>query len=136
MKVACNAKIGNNVPRKFYETDLGHDVYIPKDVYIHAGKTIMIDLEFTLDVPRGILCEIRPRSSSMKKGLHIPSAPIDPGYEGNVHIVVTNLTEEKIVLKKDDRVGQLVFSQGIEVELVDYKVTSKRGSGGFGSTGD
>jgi dUTP pyrophosphatase len=134
MKIYCETKIGNIVPRKFNEFDIGHDVYLVEDVMLYAGKTVRISLELKLDVPRGVLCEIRPRSSTMERGLIIQSAPIDPGYEGEVSIVVSNFTGGYVRLKKDERIGQLIFSQAIEVELVGKKLINNRGAGGFGST--
>lgn len=107
---------------------------------------------FCLEIPYGYEGQIRPRSSITKRGINIHFGTIDSDYRGEVYVQASlindnlesfddngnNLTDEgQVVIKKGERIAQLVICpvQRCDIEFVDELSDTKRGSGGFGSTG-
>ena len=123
----------------FHEGDAGLDLFIIENQIINPGDTSMIKL--------GISCEnmeqkpylLMPRSSISKTPLRLCNAIglIDAGYRGEIMAAVDNIKQESYEVEKGQRLFQLVSMDGgpIYFELVDILSTSKRGEGGFGSTG-
>ena len=123
----------------FHEGDAGLDLFIIENQIINPGDTSMIKL--------GISCEnmdqkpylLMPRSSISKTPLRLCNAIglIDAGYRGEIMAAVDNIKHESYEVEKGQRLFQLVSMDGgpIYFELVDILSTSKRGEGGFGSTG-
>ena len=123
----------------FHEGDAGLDLFIIEKQVIKPGETSRIKL--------GISCEnmdqkpylLMPRSSISKTPLRLCNAIglIDAGYRGEIMAAVDNIKQESYEVKKGQRLFQLVSMDGgpIYFDLVDILSTSKRGEGGFGSTG-
>ena len=93
-----------------------------------------------MELPEGIECQVRPRSGlALRHGITLPNSPgtVDPDYRGELRIIVQNLGPQPVLLKRGERVAQLVFSRFEQVEVREAPVLSEteRGSGGFGSTG-
>lgn len=81
--------------------------------------------------------QVRPRSGMTRRGLDVPIGTIDPGFRGEVGVIVVNNTGAPATIEIGDRIAQLVFSPlmrayGREDPAADE---TKRGPGGFGSTG-
>ena len=123
----------------FHEGDAGLDLFIIDEQVIKPGETSRIKL--------GISCEnmdqkpylLMPRSSISKTPLRLCNAIglIDAGYRGEIMAAVDNIKQKSYEVEKGQRLFQLVSMDGgpIYFELVDVLSTSKRGEGGFGSTG-
>lgn len=122
-----------SINRKHYN-DAGADVGIPADIIIPANSTIKIPLGFGVEIPDGMCGLIITRSSIAAKGILVHIPPIDSGYRGEVHAVVTNLNGYDINMNKGDRIAQLIILPIIIGEFVD-QLGSERGNGAFGSTG-
>ena len=101
----------------------------------HAAPT---GLAFAL--PPGFEGQVRPRSGlAAKSGVTCLNTPgtIDADYRGEVKVILINLGEEDVVIRRGDRIAQLIIAPVVqaawaEVESLD---DTARGSGGFGSTG-
>jgi len=139
--------------RNNVDGDAGVDLYCPHDLTIINGKrSNKVDLEircqmvdvFNNDIDFSYL--LVPRSSIVKTSLRLANSIgiIDSGYRGNIMAFVDNIDEliedpnyENYKIKKGDRLFQIVHPSlgGIKVELVDSLSSTKRGTGGFGSTG-
>lgn len=105
----------------------------------HRGGLI-IDCGFSMQLPGGWEAQIRPRSSLGSKGLIIPNAPgtIDSDYTGRIKVAVLNLGKELIVIEDGQKIAQMVIQPVYEtfwVPVTEFEPT-KRGDGGFGSTGN
>ena len=123
----------------FHEGDAGLDLFIIEKQVIKPSETSRIKL--------GISCEnmdqkpylLMPRSSISKTPLRLCNAIglIDAGYRGEIMAAVDNIKQKSYEVEKGQRLFQLVSMDGgpIYFELVDILSTSKRGEGGFGSTG-
>ena len=109
-------------------------------VILKPGERGVIPTGLKMEVPLGFEGCVRPRSGlAMKQGLTLTNSPgtIDSDYRGEVKVLVINLGQETVTLKRGDRIAQLLISpvahaKIVQVEKVDETV---RGAGGFGHTG-
>lgn len=122
-------------PFRAYDNDAGADVHAMKDVVLWPMSTTKIPLGFGLELPDGLSAFIFPRSGlSSNHGIVCELPPIDSGYRGEVHAIVTNNTDAPFQVKKGDRIGQLVIIPIIIADFVTER-GNERGTGAFESTG-
>lgn len=137
--IKCQVLDGGKVPEKANINDAGFDVFATEDIVIRKGEMTKHPLNIKLEIPRGAYLHVHVKSGLGSKGMAITSCVVDEGYRGIPHVVATCLVDEPIVIKKGQKLAQLVpypFSTNYyfeEVESVDEK--TNRGAGGFGSTG-
>lgn len=124
----------DQIPKRAHYNDAGLDVRSMKEILLGPGQTEKIPLGFGIDLPNGLMGVIHPRSSMAAKGLMSHNAPIDSGYKGEIHAIVTNVGKDIIGIKKGDRIAQLVISPIILAEFVT-ELGDERKEGSFGSTG-
>lgn len=122
------------LPTRAHYDDAGADVYSTVDVVIAPNTVAKIPLGFGLEIPNGYAGFIFPRSSMSAKGITAELPPIDPGYRGEVHAILTNNGHEHYAVSKGDRVGQLVITPVVIAEFITEDI-AQRGAGAFGSTG-
>lgn len=130
-KLVSDAKI----PSYAKEGDAGMDVYsIGKE---DRGNFIEHKTGIALEVPKGYVCLIFPRSSISNKKLSLCNSVgvLDSGYRGELVLRFYKHGEEDYEV--GERVGQIMILPipEIEIEEVSKLSESERGSGGFGSTG-
>lgn len=129
-----------NAPRRAHYNDAGADVYacLKDDVTrkrLFGNTSEKIPLGFGIEVPDGYTAFVCPRSGLSSKGITCELSPIDSGYRGEIHAIVTNNSELDYWIKDGERIGQLVI---VPVVLADFvtEFGDNRGSNGFGSTGE
>jgi dUTP pyrophosphatase len=120
----------------------GMDVLAAVDtpVTIAPLRRALIPCGFAIALPPGYELQIRPRSGlALKHGIMLPNAPgtIDEDYRGEVQVIVMNAGDEDVIITRGMRIAQAVLapvSRAVwrEVDALDE---TKRGAGGFGSTG-
>ena len=88
----------------------------------------------TVEVPDGYAAYVFPRSSLAAKGVVCELPPVDSGYRGEIHAIVSNVGNEAQTLPKDSRIGQLIIMPVVIADFVN-DLGRKRGAGAFGSTG-
>ncbi|MGL4289603.1 MAG: dUTP diphosphatase [Phreatobacter sp.] len=103
------------------------------------GRTA-IPTGLVLAIPEGFEGQVRPRSGlALKHGLTVANAPgtIDADYRGEVKVILINLGEEPVTIRRGERIAQLVIAPVTRAELylTDTLGKTERGAGGFGSTG-
>ena len=91
-------------------------------------------------MPKGLEAQIRPRSGlAFKHGITILNTPgtIDSDYRGEIKVVLINLSNDEFTIHPKDRIAQMVFTNAIQVKFKEVQNLdqTKRGDGGFGSTG-
>lgn len=130
------------LPLRAHYNDAGADVhaYIKNEenkIKIAAHSTVKIPLGFGLILPDGFMACIYPRSGLSSKGIVCELPPIDSGYRGEVHAIVSNLSDESFTVNDGDRIGQVVITPVLIAEFVDKDEdnSEERGAGAFGSTG-
>ena len=109
------------------------------DVRLEPGVPGLVPTGLRVEVPPGCEAQIRMRSGlALKHALILPNAPgtIDPGYRGEVKVIMLNLGRETYLVKKGERIAQMVLARYEAVEWDEAAVgETARGDGGFGSTG-
>lgn len=120
--------------------DLVAAVEASKPVRIGRGKWALVPTGLSMELPQGIEAQVRPRSGlAMKHGVTVLNSPgtIDSDYRGEVQVLLINLGDRPFVVKRGERVAQLVVAAHahVKIKCVQYLSETKRGAGGFGSTG-
>lgn len=120
--------------------DAGLDLAIVEDVALAAGARAAAPTGLAVAVPEGWVGLVHPRSGlAIRDGVTVVNAPgtIDAGYRGEVRVLLINLGDRPVQLRRGERVAQLVLQRvGVaEVVEVDRLDETERGVGGFGSTG-
>ena len=120
--------------------DAGMDLRAVEEVRLEPGIPGLVPTGLRVEVPPGCEAQIRMRSGlALKHALILPNAPgtIDPGYRGEVKVIVLNLGREAYVVRKGERIAQMVVARYEAVEWEEEAVgDTVRGAGGFGSTGN
>lgn len=126
--------VPNRVPVRAHDNDAGADVFAPYSRIICPGQVLILPLGFGLELPDGYAAYVFPRTSLSACGIVCELPPIDSGYRGEVHAIVSNIGDDCYDIKAGDRIGQLVI---MPVVLADFSFESSaaRGNGSFGSTG-
>lgn len=133
-----------DIPLPSYATagSAGMDVYaaVAEDFIVSSGETVLIPTGFSVEIPAGFEAQIRPRSGlAIKHSIGLMNAPgtIDSDYRGEVKIVLTNYGKQEFVVKRGDRIAQMVIAryERVEWEEADRLSETVRGAGGFGHTG-
>lgn len=110
------------------------------DVVIRPGQAAIVPAGFELSMPQGYEAQVRPRSGlALKSRVGLLNAPgtIDSDYRGEVCMIVYNFGDEDFVVRRGDRLAQMVFQKLPAVTLVERTELdgTDRGAGGFGHTG-
>lgn len=121
-------------PTRAHENDAGADVYSTIDIVSYPGEVVKIPLGFGLELPDGYAAFIFPRSGMSSKGIVCELPPIDSGYRGEVHAIVSNVSSNPYRIAKGDRVGQLVVMPIVVADFITEDI-KERGTGAFASTG-
>ncbi|MEM9290252.1 MAG: dUTP diphosphatase [Acidobacteriota bacterium] len=113
---------------------------LDQDLQLLPGQRTMIPTGLALEIPPGWEAQVRPRSGLARRhGVTVLNSPgtIDSDYRGEVAVLLVNLGDQPVTLRRGERIAQLVFARhGVAIfEEVEALGESERGSGGFGSTG-
>ena len=120
--------------------DLRAAVADDSSVTLKPGERAMIPTGLTIALPGGYEAQVRPRSGlAAKHGVTCLNSPgtIDADYRGEVKVILINLGQESFVIKRGERIAQMIIAPvtRAELKLVTQLDETKRGAGGFGSTG-
>ena len=121
------------------DEDAGMDLRALEGAVLQPGVAVGVPTGLSIELPPGYEAQVRPRSGmALKHGITIPNAPatIDPGYRGEIRVILLNLGKESYEIHPGDRIGQMVIARYEPVEWEEGELAdSKRGAGGFGSSG-
>lgn len=121
------------------EEDAGMDLHAVEDVVLEPGVPALVPTGLSIELPPGFEAQIRPRSGlALRHAITLPNAPatIDPGYRGEIRVILLNLGREPYRVHKGDRIAQMVIARYESIEWVESELSqSRRGAGGFGSSG-
>lgn len=125
------------LPTRAHEDDAGLDIYLLESVTLEPGAGSALKTGVAMAIEVGFVGLIADRSSLGKKGLKTFGGVIDSGYRGEIQVLVRNLSQEVMELKAGDRIAQMLILPIAtpRVESVDELDSTRRGSGGFGSSG-
>lgn len=110
------------------------------DIVIEPQSVALVPTGFAMELPDGYEAQLRPRSGlALKHAISLPNSPatIDADYRGEVKIILINHGKEPFVVKKGDRVAQMVIAKVEQATFIEVDALSEtaRGEGGFGHTG-
>ncbi len=119
--------------------DAGMDIRCIQGTVLEPGIAQAVATGLALEIPTGYEVQIRPRSGlALKHSITLPNSPatIDPGYRGELKIILLNLGRAPYEIHAGDRVAQMVVARYEAVEWEEGELAeSVRGAGGFGSSG-
>ena len=123
-----------------YADNSGADLVATEGTVIEPGKVVAVSTGLAIELPICFEAQIRPRSGMGKKGILIPNSPgtVDPSYRGEIKVLLLNTTEAPFTVNAGDRIAQIVVARYEPVEWVECHgelTQTRRGVGGFGSTG-
>lgn len=132
-------KLFKNVqlPKKSHLPDCGLDCFMPESFELHPLETKVIGLGIGIQVPEGFAGMLVPRSSIAERGLIIQTSIIDPDFTGEIHLIITNCSNNVVKIEENQRVCSLVIYNVLNVRLdvvYDFEMT-ERGNNGLGSSG-
>ena len=117
--------------------DLAADLYSVEAATVEPHKTALVATGLAMAFPADYGALVEDRSGLAVKGITTLAGVIDPGYRGELKVVLTNVTDAPIALAAGDRIAQLRIVQRLQAsfEEVDDLDATHRGEGSFGSTG-
>ena len=126
------------LPKRNHLTDGGLDCYMPEPFTIYPMETKCIGLGFGIEVPPGWATMFIPRSSIACKGLICQTSIVDNGYQGEVHLILTNCSNQSYHFEKNDRLVSMITYQYLTEdleEIEEFSEETSRGNSGLGSSG-
>jgi dUTP pyrophosphatase len=119
--------------------DAGMDLCSVEDALLEPGAPRTVATGLSIELPPGFEAQIRPRSGlALKHAITLPNSPatIDPGYRGQIRVILLNLGREPYQVHRGDRIAQMVIARYEAVEWEEGELNdTRRGEGGFGSSG-
>ena len=139
MKIKIKLFEGGRLPEFKTDGAVCADCYsrCKNPIEIKPNSRALIPLGFAVELPKGYEMVLRPRSGMSKYGIDSVIGTIDFDYRGEVMACVINNLDKAISVENDTRICQCAIRQvpEIEFEVVSELSETKRGAGGFGSTG-
>ena len=116
------------------------DLHSVEQVELPPGRWAAVPTGVAVEIPPGFEGQVRPRSGlAAKHGLALLNAPgtIDPGYRGEIKVLLINHSDEGFLIEPGERIAQIVIAAYARVECAwsEELADSARADGGFGSTG-
>jgi len=137
-------RLSDKVVLPKYETEgssgLDLAAHINESVEIKPGSTAIIPTGLSVSIPKNFEIQIRPRSGlAAKNQISVLNSPgtIDSDYRGELKVILINLSGKNFLVENGARIAQMVLCPVVKANLKEVKTLkdTKRGSGGFGSTG-
>jgi len=120
------------------EEDAGMDLRSTEQYNLAVGERVTLGTGISIELPPGYEAQVRPRGGlTANHGIVAHFGTIDPGYRGEIHVVLFNHGRGAFFVKKGMKVAQLVVAryEAVVWDVVTALSDSARGNGGFGSTG-
>ena len=119
--------------------DAGMDLKAVEEALLEPGIPKLVATGLSIELPPGYEAQIRPRSGlALKHALTVPNAPatIDPGYRGEIKVILLNLGHQVYRIEPGERIAQMVIARYEAIAWEEGTLgESQRGDGGFGSSG-
>jgi len=131
-----------SLPKYMTEHASGMDLSaaVKEDTVLKPGEIKLVPTGIQIGIPPGYEGQVRPRSGlALKHGISIVNSPgtIDADYRGEVGVILVNLGKKDFLIRRGDRIAQLVINKVARADLVyvDKLTKTSRNEGGFGHTG-
>ena len=130
------------LPKYMSKGAAGMDLYanVEKEVCLKPSEIKLVPTGIKIALPEMYEAQIRPRSGlALRNGISFVNSPgtIDSDYRGEIGVIMINHGSDNFVIKRGDRIAQMVISryERVEWEEVDKLDETQRGAGGFGHSG-
>lgn len=133
-KIHKNAQL----PRYNHPMDAGADVFTCEDLVLNPNTRGLVNIGISITPPPGSYIRIAPRSGLSCNGIDIGAGVVDPGYRGEIKVLVINNSKNTFIASTGFKIAQLIFEKVFIPCIYDAPNLpgSDRGSQGFGSSGD
>jgi dUTP pyrophosphatase len=124
------------IPTHLLHGDAGLDLHSVEDVTIKPGERFAVSTGLAFEFPEGYVALIWDKSGlALKKGIKSMGGVIEFTYRGEYKIILFNTSNEDFIIKKGDKVAQMLIQpvMSVEVQEADELSETQRGSHGFGS---
>ena len=125
-----------------YATDgaSGMDLRADVEVTLAPGERRLVPTGLSVAIPAGFEGQVRPRSGlALREGITCLNSPgtVDADYRGELGVILVNLGQKPVTLKRGERIAQFVIARVERAEWVETASLpqTSRGEGGFGHTG-
>ena len=142
MKIKIINKSKHELPHYSTEFSAGMDIRanIETSILLKPLERALVKTGIYMQIPKGYEAQVRPRSGlAFKKGIGVLNSPgtIDSDYRGEVGVILINLSNKEFLIEDGERIAQMVIAKHEQAEWDEVLSLedTKRGSGGFGSTG-
>jgi dUTP pyrophosphatase len=128
------------IPTRGTKGSVGLDLYSACDVILDQNKMTCINTDLSILPPNGYYCHLFSRSGLTMSNIIVCAGVMDVDYKGNYKVVLHNFNDNKVLIKKHQKIAQLVCLkyQSFDTRIISEKeyqdVVSERGDRGFGST--
>lgn len=134
LKLSDNATL----PTRATDGSAGYDLYAAVDEIIAPSTRKLVRTDIAITAPAGCYARVAPRSGlALKHGIMVGAGVVDRDYRGEVGVLLFNQGTDAFVVRKGDRIAQLVLERIVTPPVVEVKrlESTAREDGGFGSTG-
>ncbi len=113
---------------------------ISESISLKPLERVIVKTGLFIALPAGLEAQVRPRSGlAAKKGITVLNSPgtVDADYRGEIGVILVNLSNEDFLIRDGERIAQLIIAKHEQITWKEVSVLdkTKRGEGGFGSTG-
>ena len=128
------------LPAYAHPGDAGLDLFSNAEMEIAAGESSLVPTGISIELPPSTEAQVRPRSGlALKNSITVLNTPgtIDEGYRGEVGVILINHSRTTFKISKGMKIAQMIVKPVVKVEVRETEnlTETKRGEGGFGSTG-
>lgn len=128
------------LPEYAHPGDAGMDLFSAVEKTIKPGDFALIGTGIKIGLPENTEAQVRPRSGlAIKNGVTVLNSPgtVDEGYRGEIGVILINHSKEDFTVTPGMKIAQMVITPVIRAQIneVDELSDTRRGEGGFGSTG-
>lgn len=125
--------------KKAHPQDAGFDIFCGREITLKPQRVRAINSNIKVKIPPGYYLQIQGRSSLGRKGILTHPGVIDEGYLGDIILVITNISQESIVVPGEQAIAQALLLPVPKVTVQEVPTEfhlgqSERGTQGFGST--
>jgi dUTP pyrophosphatase len=117
----------------------GYDLfYAGEDRELYPTQRALLDTAVAIELPEWAYARIADRSGmALKQGLHVLGGVIDSNYRGAIGVILINLGDTKVEIKKGDRIAQMIIEQAHEAKFIEVSdlTNTERGITGYGASG-
>ena len=126
------------LPSKGSEEAAGFDLCTTKDFHLHAGQQMLIPTGVAMEIPRGLVGLIWPRSKLANKfGISVEAGVIDSDYRGEIHVILRNHGERPLIRLAGSAIAQILIQQVFNFvpveQVIELDTETERGAEGITS---